>query len=1113
MNYQSKSKEELICELQDLQKKYNILLNENESEITAHIQTVAKLEFESLELATSKAKLEAALESMSDAVFISDNDGNFIEFNEAFAIFHKFKNKEECAKILKDYPDFLDVYLSSGEFLPLDQWAVPRALRGEIVKDAEYTLRHKTTGETWIGSYNFAPIYDKDGTITGSVVVGRDITNQKANIEQIKELNRNLEILVQDRIHQLSETENKNFIQSFLLDQIHNAVITVDFENRILTWNKYAETLYQYTREEAVGKNIIELLAADEIKPIVHQNFERLYADGHWEGDFNVLRKDKTTISVHIVNSYLKDFQGTNIGFIGVSADITEQIRQEIELITAKNKLEEIEKLKTITLEKLNEAQVLSKIGSWEWNIITGKVWWSDELYKIFEVNPDNYIPSVESNAMFVHPDDSEAYHKAAFKCLETGEELDFTLRLITSTGKLKNCRSKAKTLFDSEQKALRMAGFFIDITLQVQLDYELQKANEQYRIVTENTSDGIYVLNIDTFKFNYISPSVFGLTGYSQEERMETGFGPIIAPELREKVNQDIRSAFNEFKKNQDTNIKYRAETQLIHKNGNRFWAETIITFHVGKDNENLAIGVTRNIDDRKKIENALKKSEEKFKYYFEHSLHGKSITQFSGEMNVNQAVCDMLGYTRDELQNYDWREFTHPDDIEITNNGINMLISGEQDWFQMEKRFIHKNGSIIWTEIGTSILRDSDGKMLYLMTSLINITERKVAEAELKTQNEKLHKLNSERDKFFSIISHDLRGPMGGLMGLVEMMAEEDQPFTEDEKKEMIMNLSLSARNTFNLLENLLEWSLMDRGLIEFKPQKLDLFAMMNECRNIAAESARKKMIEVLMDIPDESQVFADKNMLQTVIRNLLSNALKFTPKGGQVTISVSQTVNEMTVISVKDTGIGMSDDMRNNIFRIDAITKRPGTEGEQSTGLGLQLCREFVEKQGGKIWVGSVQFKGTVFSFTIPSIGQKVNEIEISKTELKKRPAGKINNLQILIAEDDDISAKLISLMVKGFSRYVFNVQNGDEAVKVCRDNPDIDLILMDIAMPGLDGFEATRQIRQFNKGVVIIAQTTFALSADKQRAIAAGFNDYIAKPVGKEALIELIKKHIK
>ena len=344
------------------------------------------------------------------------------------------------------------------------------------------------------------------------------------------------------------------------------------------------------------------------------------------------------------------------------------------------------------------------------------------------------------------------------------------------------------------------------------------------------------------------------------------------------------------------------------------------------------------------------------------------------------------------------------------------------------------------------------------------------------------------------------------------ISIQADESQHFTDVERKDLTLGLSLSARTTFNLLENLLEWSQMDRGLTDFRPQNLDITVLVTECITILAEPARRKEIGLIVNIPGDIVVFGDKNMVQTVIRNLLSNAIKFTPCEGTITISAKSAENGMTVISVKDTGIGIPDAIRNNLFRIDANTKRPGTNGEQSTGLGLLICKEFVEKNGGEIGVESSQEGGSVFNFTIPSIGQTVVSVINEKVELTLSPVIKINNLKILIAEDDEISGKLLAAMIKGFGKEIIIVKTGNAAIETIRNNPDIDLILLDISMPELDGYEATRQIRQFNTKVIIIAQTALALNSDIEKALAAGCNDHIAKPVKSSALKSLILKYL-
>lgn len=279
-----------------------------------------------------------------------------------------------------------------------------------------------------------------------------------------------------------------------------------------------------------------------------------------------------------------------------------------------------------------------------------------------------------------------------------------------------------------------------------------------------------------------------------------------------------------------------------------------------------------------------------------------------------------------------------------------------------------------------------------------------------------------------------------------------------------------------------------------------------------SLNTETARKKGIDLNTDIPDNPEVFGDPNMLFTVIRNLLSNAVKFTPTGGKVTISVETANNFMTRISVKDTGIGMSEKMCKDLFRVDTNTKRLGTHGEPSTGLGLLLCKEFVDKHSGEIVVESVQHEGSVFSFTIPSGGQEKNKHSEGKAAPAAGNLNQVGDLTVLIAEDDEISSKLISAIVKGISKKIYKAATGVEAVRICSENPDIDLILMDMAMPQMNGYEATSVIREFNTKVIILAQTTFASSADRDEALRSGCNDFIAKPFNKEALIELIRKYL-
>lgn len=240
----------------------------------------------------------------------------------------------------------------------------------------------------------------------------------------------------------------------------------------------------------------------------------------------------------------------------------------------------------------------------------------------------------------------------------------------------------------------------------------------------------------------------------------------------------------------------------------------------------------------------------------------------------------------------------------------------------------------------------------------------------AQLEQSNEQLKSTNAAKDKFFSIIAHDLRNPFNVLIGLSDIMLRNYDTLPPDKIKRYAEIISLSAKSGYNLLENLLQWSRAQTGTIAFSPVKLQLIQPVEETIDLLAGDAERKNIEILHDIPAQMVVWADESMLLTILRNLVSNAIKFTKEGGKVKLSAITLENNMVQISVADTGIGIPPHVIPDLFRIDVTYSTKGTANESGTGLGLVLCKEFVEKHGGRIWVESKENEGTTFYFTIPS-----------------------------------------------------------------------------------------------------------------------------------------------
>lgn len=267
-------------------------------------------------------------------------------------------------------------------------------------------------------------------------------------------------------------------------------------------------------------------------------------------------------------------------------------------------------------------------------------------------------------------------------------------------------------------------------------------------------------------------------------------------------------------------------------------------------------------------------------------------------------------------------------------------------------------------------NVYSENDLKFLVSIGNQIAIAiERKKAEEEISFKNEQLQLINAEKDKFFSIIAHDLRGPLSAFVDATQILTEEIQNMDLEEIKDITMSMKTSASNIYGLLENLLEWSRLRRGAMDFVPENLNLKKKIEASIDVLSESARKKRIGLTISVPGELEIRADIHMFDTIIRNLISNAIKFTISGGKVIVTANYNGDHYIVVKINDSGIGMAPELRNKLFQIDEKTSRPGTEGETSTGLGLLLCKEFIEKHGGKIWVESSVGQGSTFSFSLP------------------------------------------------------------------------------------------------------------------------------------------------
>jgi len=371
--------------------------------------------------------------------------------------------------------------------------------------------------------------------------------------------------------------------------------------------------------------------------------------------------------------------------------------------------------------------------------------------------------------------------------------------------------------------------------------------------------------------------------------------------------------------------------------------------------------------ITERIHAEKALRESETIYRNLVSKLPDGVYKSTHEGKfLDVNPAMVSMLGYaSKEELMSIDIKSQLYFEASDRESLVLQEKLE-ETGVYRLKK----KDGSGIWVEDKGWYNLDEEGNILSHEGIMRDITERKHAEAEIQLINEELHRINAEKDKFFSIIAHDLRSPFNGFLGLTEIMAEELSTMTMEDIQKFAVIMRTSATNLYSLLGNLLEWSRMQRNLTTFVPLSFQLMQRISESMVYVLEGAVKKEISISYDIPENMEVYADTDMVGGIIRNLVSNAVKFTPKGGSIIISAKSAAHNLIEISIKDSGIGMNTNMIGHLFCLDVNTSRTGTEGEYSTGLGLIICKDFIEKHGGKLWVESEVGKGSTFRFTLPA-----------------------------------------------------------------------------------------------------------------------------------------------
>lgn len=852
----------------------------------------------------------------------------------------------------------------------------------------------------------------------------------------------------------------------FLIDNISDAIFTVGKQGNILFWNHASEILFGYNSSEILNKflgNLFDHFDEEYFESIKHE----LHSSTIWENNISAITKNGNSKNVHV--KFILSGNSDN-SIIIYCSDITEKIKKEKRL---KSSEEMFRNLFSNTDELICVVNISGNI------IYTNKKFNETLKFSEEEVKNRNIKNFIESNYLRDNSFDLNDFIQ------KTGR---INIPFISKTGREFLFSSSITPVYNEKNNLEYFNCFFLDITSEKNIAEEFHLLNALF----ESSFDGIILESKGKIlKANAAFANIFG---YEKPD------------ELIDKEILNLSSSSDVLKMaeylqliRQKKSVPPRFDFLAKRNDRSNFFAEVSSSFFE-MEKKNYSVMIFRDITGRKKAQQQIKESEEKYRNITE------NIDDFLYTFERVKAILRPVFYTIsvEKITGYKYQDFLndtrlylkiiHPDDFPLVKNILKRLLKSKiQLSEEFEFRIINKHGNVAWVRNKINLIRNEEGKIQKIYGLVSDISTRKKAEKDLIKSTEKLVKNNETKDKFISIVSHDLRTPFSSILGFTDLLLN-DPELSEKEKKQYIKYIQDSSQSMLALVNSLLDWTRLQTGRIKFEPDRIAAADIIEKSINSISGTAFQKNIKIQLNVKDDLFIFVDKDLIGQVFNNLISNAIKFTNENGNITLSSKPSEKLRFVeFSVKDNGIGIKEENLNRLFKVETKFSSEGTKGEKGSGLGLSLIKEIIEKHGGKIWVESEYKKGSEFKFTLPVASADILLVDDSRTD-------KLLYSKILMNITPDYNVETAS--------------SAKEALEKIKDAPPA-LIITDHQMPKMNGYEFVIEIL---KSDMKIKPPIIVLSSDIDRSAIQdytrlGIEFVFQKPVNLSIFKQAVEKSLK